>query len=124
MSEPKKRYVPPRLNTLNREQTALSLLGQAWDGNQSAKELLDFAADILFPPLSQNQKETAMPLVVPFHSTEEETKPSDQTRVYHNNSECEEARKIPIRRRLDGTEGYQLCPICRQLIEQLSKRGT
>jgi hypothetical protein len=121
MSEPKKRYSPPRFSTLNREQASLILLGRAWDGDNDAKELLDLAADILFPAPSQNQKETPMALVVPFYSIEEETKPFDE-RIYHNNSECEEARRIPPRRRVSGTEG-RLCPICQQAIERLSRRG-
>lgn len=48
-SNHKKAYSPPEVRKLNREQTALVLLGQAWDGDQNAKELLECAADVLFP---------------------------------------------------------------------------
>jgi hypothetical protein len=45
----KKPYSPPEVRKLTREQAALILLGQAWDGNENAKELLWCCADALFP---------------------------------------------------------------------------
>ena len=42
-------YSPPEVRKLNREQAALMLLGRAWDGDQNAEELLECAADVLFP---------------------------------------------------------------------------
>lgn len=48
-SSRKKRYSPLELRELNREQAALILLGQAWDGDEKAQELLECAADVLFP---------------------------------------------------------------------------
>ena len=44
-----KRYSPLELRKLNREQAALILLGQAWDGDEKAQELLECTADVLFP---------------------------------------------------------------------------
>jgi hypothetical protein len=46
----KKPYILPTVHTLTREQAALFLLGQAWDGDQNAKALLELGADALFPP--------------------------------------------------------------------------
>jgi hypothetical protein len=45
----KKAYSTPTLRTITREQTALILLGHAWDGDKNAKELLNLSADALFP---------------------------------------------------------------------------
>jgi hypothetical protein len=56
-----------------------------------------------------------MPAVAPFFSIHEEAKPADQ-RVYHNNTECPIAEAIPDNWRNTGTKGYDLCPICRDLI--------
>lgn len=49
-SSRRKLYLSPKLKKLTREQAALILLGQAWDGDQNAKELLECGADVLFPP--------------------------------------------------------------------------
>lgn len=46
----KKPYSPPEVRNPTREQAALILLGRAWDGDQNAKELLEYGADALFPP--------------------------------------------------------------------------
>lgn len=56
-----KSYSPPRFKTLDREQVAIILLGQAWDGNKSAKELLQRAADVLFPSSSEKKRITISP---------------------------------------------------------------
>jgi len=46
----KKPYSRPQVIKRDREQVALMLLGHAWAGDKHAKELLEFAAEILFPP--------------------------------------------------------------------------
>jgi hypothetical protein len=46
----KKPYSPPELREITREQAALMLLGRAWDGDENAKEVLEYCADTLFPP--------------------------------------------------------------------------
>jgi hypothetical protein len=48
--ESKKPYSPPELREITREQAALFLLGHAWEGDENAKEVLAYCADILFPP--------------------------------------------------------------------------
>jgi hypothetical protein len=60
-----------------------------------------------------------MPAVVPFHSIDEYTKPVFE-RIYHNNTECPIALDIPNTQRHTGTNGYDLCPVCRELIERKS----
>jgi hypothetical protein len=45
----RKPYVKPQCNKITREQAALLLLGQAWDGDEEAKELLELTAPIIFP---------------------------------------------------------------------------
>jgi hypothetical protein len=45
----RKLYVNPICNKITHEQAALFLLGQAWAGNENAKELLELTADIIFP---------------------------------------------------------------------------
>lgn len=54
-SSRKKRYSPPKLRKLNREHATLILLGQAWDGDEKAQELLECAADVLFPTSGQQR---------------------------------------------------------------------
>lgn len=57
-----KRYSPPKLRKLNREQAALILLGQAWDGDEKAKELLECAADVLFPTFGNEERISQRPI--------------------------------------------------------------
>lgn len=62
-----------------------------------------------------------MPAVVPFYSIDEEFKPQEQ-RVYHNHTECPIAQAIPDTRRLRGTDGYDLCPTCLELIRRVRRK--
>ena len=62
-----------------------------------------------------------MPAVVPFYTITEESKPAD-TRIYHNNTACAAMRAIPKNERNIGTNGYEQCPICRQLIDSIPAR--
>jgi hypothetical protein len=57
-----------------------------------------------------------MPAVVPFYSSSEESKPPE-SRIYHNSTACPAIRAIPKDQRNIGTNGYEQCPICRQLID-------
>jgi hypothetical protein len=47
-------YSPPTFREINREHAALVLLGQAWDGDENAKHLLEYSGDILFPTPPKN----------------------------------------------------------------------
>lgn len=53
-----------------------------------------------------------MPLVPAFHSIKEDSKPESE-RVYHNNTACSAAKKIPEAERQPGTNGYRACVKCR-----------
>jgi len=54
-----------------------------------------------------------MPKVAPFHSANEDRKPSTE-RVHHNDNNCPPARDIPATDRRRGTGQYPLCPDCRR----------
>ena len=55
-----------------------------------------------------------MPLVAPFYSINEESKPTGK-RVYHNNGACAPGRDIPEKERFPGKGGYRLCEDCERL---------
>lgn len=57
-----------------------------------------------------------MPAVVPFYSITEESK-SPERRIYHNHTACPIIPTITENQRNIGTNGYEQCPICRQLID-------
>jgi len=64
-----------------------------------------------------------MPAVVPFYSTTEESKLPER-RVYHNNTACPVIKAIPKGQRNIGTNGYEQCPICCQLIDTVLAKGS
>ena len=47
-------------------------------------------------------------VLLPFYATAYEYT-NEQTRVYHDQSECPEARKIQLRHRIEGTGGRPYC---------------
>ena len=59
-----------------------------------------------------------MPAVVPFYSIAEESMPPER-RVYHNTTACPIIPAIPKNQRNIGTNGYEQCPVCRQLIDSV-----
>jgi hypothetical protein len=50
----KKPYSTPELRRLNREQSALFLLGHDWDGDSNAKELLQ----LVFPDFNDGEEKS------------------------------------------------------------------
>jgi hypothetical protein len=46
---PKKQYCEPQVRPITREQVSLVLLGNAWNGDDTAKKVLEHCANILFP---------------------------------------------------------------------------
>jgi hypothetical protein len=55
-----------------------------------------------------------MRTTVPFYSIDEEQKLLSN-RTYHNHSQCPVGQSIPQDKRENGTNGYEICPICRQI---------
>jgi hypothetical protein len=67
-----------------------------------------------FPPGSV-MEDSSMPTIHPFFSVNEEKKPREE-RVYHNNAKCKVGRGIPVWDRHQGTNSYELCPVCAGLV--------
>ncbi|MGC1405589.1 MAG: hypothetical protein WA938_02490 [Candidatus Dormiibacterota bacterium] len=55
-----------------------------------------------------------MAFVDPFYSVNEEAKPED-TRRWHDQSDCGPAKEIAKRDRRPGTGGYSRCEDCKSL---------
>ena len=64
---------------------------------------------------------TPMSILFPFHATALEYT-DEQTRVYHDRSECSEAQKIRQMHRIDGTGGRTHCKECER-ISPRDRRG-
>ena len=55
-----------------------------------------------------------MAVLLPFHTTAVEYT-NEQTRVYHDQSECVEARKIRSMHRIEGAGGRHRCKECERI---------
>ena len=53
-------------------------------------------------------------VLFPFHVTAIEYT-DEQRRVYHDRSECPEAKKLPLMHRIDGTGGRERCKQCERI---------
>jgi hypothetical protein len=51
-----------------------------------------------------------MARIAPFHSSKRNSR-----KVYHDDSECTEGRRIEVAHRLEGTGGHRHCEHCKQL---------
>ena len=62
-----------------------------------------------------------MAVLFPFHATFVDYTDA-QCRVYHDRSECAEAKKILTLHRIDGSGGRQRCKQCGRIESTLSRR--
>jgi len=66
--------------------------------------------------MNDDQGSPFMAFLLPFHATSDEYT-SEQTRVYHDQSECLEAQRIQPMHRIDGAGGRRRCKVCEQIDE-------
>jgi len=57
-------------------------------------------------------------LLFPFHTTSSEYT-DEQTRVYHDWSECPEGKKVLQRHRIEGRGGRRRCKVCEEMATAL-----
>lgn len=62
-----------------------------------------------------------MAALLPFHATADEYT-NEQTRVYHDQSDCPQAEKIKPQHRIDGAGGRSRCKECERIEGEGSKR--